>query len=226
LRAEALSEARRLGHVHTLAVVFTHVHWIDWLTRSPMVHIDEMSALTAEHGFPFFLAQARAYHGRALTALGRAKEGLALGTQALADFRATGATFTTTMHLAFRAEAYAMLGQPAEGLNSLVEASEFVECTEERIHEAELHRMWGDLLNATGDRSAAERRYRQAIAVAERQSARLFQLRASVSLARHWCDQSKRSEARDLLAPVYNWFTEGFDAPDLKEAKALLDELG
>jgi hypothetical protein len=87
------------GYVHTLAVVFTHVHWIDWITRSPMLHIEEMSALTAEHGFPFFLAQARAYHARELSALGRAKEGLALGTQALADFRATGASLTTICHI-------------------------------------------------------------------------------------------------------------------------------
>ncbi len=85
--------------------------------------------------------------------------------------------------------------------------------------------MPGDLLNAAGDRSAAERHYRQAIAVAERQSAKLFQLRASTSLARLWRDQGKRAEARDLLRPIYNWFTEGFDAPDLKDAKALLDEL-
>jgi predicted ATPase len=88
-----------------------------------------------------------------------------------------------------------------------------------------LHRVPGDLLYATGDQSAAERHYRQAIAVAERQSAKLLQLKASTSLARLWRDQSKRAEARDMLGPVYNWFTEGFDAPDLKDAKALLDEL-
>ena len=85
--------------------------------------------------------------------------------------------------------------------------------------------MRGDLLNATGDQSAAEQHYRQAIAVAERQSARLFQLRASTSLARLWHDQGMRLEARDLLWPVYRWFTEGFDTPDLKDAKALVDEL-
>ena len=83
----------------------------------------------------------------------------------------------------------------------------------------------GDLLNAAGNQAAAEQHYRQAIVIAERQSAKLFQLRASTSLARLWRDQGKRMEARDLLAPIYGWFTEGFDAPDLKEAKALLDEL-
>ena len=124
------------------------------------------------------------------------------------------------------AEAHAMLGQPAEERNCLAEAAQIVETTEERVDEAELlHRVRGDLLNAAGDRSGAEQHYRQAIAVAERQSAKLFQLRASTSLARLWRDQGKRAEARDLLGPIYNWFTEGFDAPDLKDAKALLDEL-
>jgi predicted ATPase len=83
----------------------------------------------------------------------------------------------------------------------------------------------GDLLNAAGDQPAAEQHYRQAIILAEQQSARLFQLRASTSLARLWRDQDKRTEARDLLGPIYSWFIDGFDAPDLKDAKALLDEL-
>ena len=88
-----------------------------------------------------------------------------------------------------------------------------------------MHRLRGDLLNATGDQSAAERSYHQALAVAKLQSAKLFELRASISLARLWCKQDRRGEARNLLAPIYGWFTEGFDAPDLKEAKALLEEL-
>ena len=85
--------------------------------------------------------------------------------------------------------------------------------------------MRGYLLNATGDQAAAEQSYHQALAVARRQSAKLFELRTATSLARQWRDQGKRSEARDLLAAIYNWFTEGFDTPDLKQAKALLDEL-
>jgi predicted ATPase len=124
------------------------------------------------------------------------------------------------------AEAYGMLRQPGEGLNCLAEAAQIIETTEERVHEAELHRVRGDLRTAIGDRSAAERSYRQALAVAERQSAKLFELRAATSLARLWRDQGKHAEAQALLAPVYNWFTEGFDAPDLVEAKALLGELG
>jgi len=108
----------------------------------------------------------------------------------------------------------------------IAEAARIIETTDERAYEAELlHRVPGDLLNATGDQSGAERHYRQAIAVAERQGAKLFQLRASTSLARLWRDQGRQAEARDLLGPIYGWFTEGFDAPDLTDAKALMDEL-
>ncbi len=124
------------------------------------------------------------------------------------------------------AEGYVALGQPTEAQNGLAEAARIVAATDERFFEAELlYRVPGDLLLAAGDRSAAERSYRQAIAVAERQNAKLFQLRASTSLARLWRDQGMRAEAYDLLGPIYNWFSEGFHAPDLKDAKALLDEL-
>ena len=124
------------------------------------------------------------------------------------------------------AEAYAMVGQPSDGLNCLAEVAQIIETTDERHHEAELHRVRGDLLNATGDPSAAERSYHQALTIAKLQNAKLLELQASISLARLWCKQNRHGEARDLLAPIYRWFTEGFDTPDLKEAKALLEELG
>ena len=105
-------------------------------------------------------------------------------------------------------------------------AAQIVEATDARMYEAEvLHRVPGDLLAAAGDQSGAERHYRQAITVAKRQSAKLDQLRASTSLARLWHQQGKREAAYDLLAPVYSWFTEGFDTADLKDAKALLEAL-
>jgi predicted ATPase len=93
------------------------------------------------------------------------------------------------------------------------------------MEEADVYRVQGDLLNATGDQTAAEQSYHQALVVAQRQSAKLFELCAAASLAQLWCDQGKRTEARDLLAPIYGWFTEGFDTPVLQDAKALLDEL-
>jgi len=140
------------------------------------------------------------------------------------------AGFTLTIPTAQAAAARLVLLRVVEALaeiasRPLTPRARIVEATEERVGEATLHRVRGDLLNATDDRSAAERNYRQAIAVAERQSAKLFQLRASTSLARLRRDQGKRAEAGDLLSPIYNWFTEGFDAPDLKDAKALLDGL-
>ena len=118
-----------------------------------------------------------------------------------------------------------MLGQPLEGLDHLAEAAEIIETTEERAFEAELHRSRGNLLRAASDRSAAERSYHQALAIATRQSAKLWELLAAVNLARLWRDQGKRTEARELLAPIHDWFTEGFDTPVLQDAKALLDEL-
>ena len=222
---EALSEARRLKHVHTLVVVLHFANWVDWLIGSSDEHTQEGLALTTEHGFPHYLGWALAFRGRSLTALGQPQEGLTLLTQGLAELRLTGAVCGTPMLLTWLARGHALLGQPAEALNCLAEAARIVEVTEERVGEATLHRVRGDLLNATDDRSAAERHYREAIAVAERQSAKLFQLQASASLAGLWRDQGKRADARDLLSPISNWFTEGFDALDLKDAKALLDEL-
>jgi tetratricopeptide (TPR) repeat protein len=223
---QALSEARRLGHAHTLAHVLSYLNRMDWLTRSPMAHIDEVVALSSEFAFPHYLGFALACRGRSLLALGQAQEGLALLTQGLAELRARGGVAGTPIVFTWLAEAHAMLGEAADEQDCLVQAAQIVEATEERMFAAELlHRVPGDLRYAAGDRSAAEQHYRQAIAVAERQSAKLFQLRASTSLARLWRDQGKRIEARDLLGPVYHWFTEGFCAPDLKDAKILLDEL-
>ena len=190
------------------------------------MHLEELQSLAIKHNFPHMLAVALVIRGGSLITLGQAQEGLTLCSQALAKFRAIGHVNGSARLFASLAVAHASLGHPAETRNCLAEAARILETTDERVSEAEvLHRVPGDLLNAAGDRSGAERHYRQAIAVAERQSARLFQLRASTSLARLWRDQGKRAEAHDLLAPIYNWFTEGFNAPVLKEAKALLDEL-
>jgi tetratricopeptide (TPR) repeat protein len=223
---EALSEARRLRHAHTLAYVLTHQHWTYWLIGSSTAPIEELLILTTEHGFPHYLSWALALRGWSLTALGQAQDGVALVAQGLEGFRAIGSVICKPIMLTWLAKGHAMLGRTAEAQACFTEAARVVETTDERWSEAEiLHRVPGDLLDAAGDQTGAERRYRQAIAVAERQSAKLFQLRASVSLARLWRDQGKRAEARDLLGPIYHWFTEGFDAPDLKDAKALLDEL-
>jgi predicted ATPase len=222
---EAVSEARRISHVHTLTLVLTHAVWLDSLVGLPAVHTEELVALSTEHRFPYYLSGALSFRGQSLIGLGQAEEGLALLMQGQAQFRSIGSALCQPESLTWRAEAHIMLRQPAEARNCLADAARLVDVTEERYFEAELHQVRGNLLVATGDRSGAESHYRQAIAVAERQSAKLFQLRASTSLARLWRDQGRQTQAHDLLAPIYGWFTEGFDAPDLKEAKALLDEL-
>jgi class 3 adenylate cyclase/tetratricopeptide (TPR) repeat protein len=223
---EALSEARQLRHVHTLTHVLCFANFLGWISGSPMVHTEEMLALTSENGFPFYLGWALAFRGRSLIAAGQAQDGLTLLAQGLAELRPTGGVVCLPLLFTWFAESHATLGQPVEERNCLAEARQIVETTDERLFEAELlHRVAGDLLSAVGDRAAAEEHFRRAITVAERQGAKLFQLRASTSLARLWRDHGKRAEARALLGPIYNWFTEGFDAPDLKDAKALLDEL-
>ncbi len=225
---EALSEARRLRVASTLAEVLSVALTVEGIAGSPEMqqrHAEELLALSTEHGLPAFLAWATVGHGVSLTALGQGQEGLSLITRGIAGVRATGAVAGTSGALVLLARAHAMVGQPVDGLNCLAEAVQIMETTDDRVREAPLHRVRGDLLNATGDPSAAERSYQQAIAVAKLQSAKLSELQASISLARLWCKQDRRGDARDLLAPIFGWFTEGFDTLSLKEAKALLDEL-
>jgi class 3 adenylate cyclase/tetratricopeptide (TPR) repeat protein len=224
---EALSEARRLRHAQTLANVLLSANPVERITGSPEMqrHAEELLALSTERGLPLSLGWATAYRGASLIALGQEDEGLPLITEAMAGIRATGAVTGTPNMLMMLAGAYARLGKPVDGLSCLAEAAEIIERTDERYGEAELHRLRGDLQDAAVDPSAAERSYHEAIAVAKLQGAKLFELRASVSLARLWDKQDRRGEARNLLPPIYGWFTEGFDAPDLKEAKALLDSL-
>jgi predicted ATPase len=224
---EAISEAQRFKQALTLPNVLYRASWIESIIRSPEMrqHAEEVLALSTEHGFSFFLGKAIAVRGLHLTRLGQAREGLPLLMQGLTTVRASGAVLNTPQHYMWLAEAHAVLEQLVEGLNCLAEAAQIIETTGERHNVAELYRLRGNLLYATGDPSAAEECYHQALAVAKRQSAKLWELLGATSLARLWRDQGKRAEARDLLAPVYGWFTEGFDTPVLQEAKALLDEL-
>jgi predicted ATPase len=128
-------------------------------------------------------------------------------------------------YIALLARACEIAGQIEEAMTLSDDALEIVERTGERWFAAELNRHKGELLLRQGHSAAAEELYRKALSIAEEQEAKLWELRAAASLARLRRDQGRRAEARDLLAPVYGWFTEGFDTPDLKEAKALLDEL-
>jgi tetratricopeptide (TPR) repeat protein len=225
---EALAEARRHRHASTLAYVLAGATFgVSWIARSPELQgqTEELLALSAEHGFSLGSARAMGAHGRALLGLGQAREGLAWLERGLMALRETGTVMATPGLLISLAQARAMLEQPTEGLNCLDEARQIIEATEERLDEAELHRMRGDLLVQTGDRSAAEASLRKAIALAQDQSAKLYALRAATGLARLWRDDGKEGEARALLTPIYDWFTEGFEAPDLQDARAVLTEL-
>ena len=129
--------------------------------------------------------------------------------------------------MSFLANAYAKLGQFDDAWRCIGEAMAAIEATKESWCDANIHRLAGEIVLLSGepDTAKAEAYFERALAVARQQQAKSFELRAAMSMARLWRDQGKRDEARDLLAPVYGWFTEGFDTRDLKEAKALLDEL-
>jgi predicted ATPase len=145
--------------------------------------------------------------------------------QAIALYRATGTKIQSTHHLSLLAQALAACGHYSEGLAVLREAADLIEETGERYVEAEIHRLKGDLVLAGNGRAEAEACYVRALEVARSQEARSFELRSATSLARLWGEQGRNAQARELLAPVFGWFTEGFDTADLKEAKALLNEL-
>jgi predicted ATPase len=145
----------------------------------------------------------------------------------IAAYRSTGSTTWVPWHLSFFASTYAELGQFDDAWRCIGEAMTAVETTKERWSEAEINRIAGKiaLKSPELDVAKAEAYFERALAVSRKQQAKSWELRAAMSMARLWRDQEKRDEARELLAPVYGWFTEGFDTLDLKEAKALLDEL-
>src|SRR5262249_10497961 len=166
-------------------------------------------------------------HGWALAQRGQAREGLEQMHQSMQAFRATGAEIFRPYLLALLAEAHGTIGQPEAGLTVLTEALTQVDKTGERWCEPELYRLKGALLlqQNSDNQAEAETCFQHAISIAQSQQAKSWELRSVTSLARLYQQQDKRQEAHDLLAPVYNWFTEGFDTADLKDVKALLDAL-
>jgi predicted ATPase len=181
--------------------------------------------VATEQGFPHWRSLGAIYRGWVKVENGDVAEGIPLLRSASAASRATGAELWMPHYIALLAGAYEIAGQVEEAVTLLDEALQVVEKTGERWFAAELNRHKGQLLLSQGRTEAAEGLYRKALSIAEEQGAKLWELRAAASLARLRRDQGRHAEARDLLAPVYGWFTEDFDTPDLKEAKALLDEL-
>ena len=184
-------------------------------------------ALGTEQVLPYWVAIAMIPSGWALVKTGQAEEGLARLHAGLDAYRATGGKVYEPHWLALLAEACLKTGRIEEGLSAVREVLAEIEVTEARFHEAELNRLEGELLLASEERdeSQAEASFRKAIGVARAQQAKSWELRAATSLTELLRRQGRPEEARDLLAPVYDWFTEGFETLDLKEAKALLDAL-
>jgi class 3 adenylate cyclase/predicted ATPase len=229
-RDEALAEAQRLSPFMR-AFAQRQAWYCDWAiegaeaARTILASAKEVVAVSDEHGFRDSLAIGNIMRGWSLVSLEQSAEGIPALLQGLTVCRAGDRKLMIPFFLTTLAEAYGMAAHPQEGLDQLAEAAKLVETTQERWAEAEIHRLRGTLLLSMNERAAAENSYRRALEVAQRQSAKFWELRAAVDLARLLRDQGKGREARDLLSPIYGWFTEGFDTRDLKKAKALLVDL-
>jgi predicted ATPase len=184
----------------------------------------ELKRLASER-FAGWLGSATWHWGEALALRGQLEEGIAQMREGLAIQQSGHERCYRSGPLLYLAEAQAKAGHPEEGLANLAEALALVEETDERYCEAELYRLKGELLLLQGNDAEAEVSLQHAIEVARQQQARSWELRATTSLCRLWQKQGKQQEARQMLAEIYGWFTEGFGTPDLQEARALLDEL-
>jgi class 3 adenylate cyclase/predicted ATPase len=224
----AIAEALRLAHPQSLALSLS-------LGTLPLALVganlaldkraDQLVKVTTDQGFPVWRAVGTVHRGWVMVGNGDLAEGVSLLRSGSAAYRSTGTELWTTHFLALQAKAGEIAGQIKEALTLLDEASQILERTGMRWLASELNRLKGQLLLRQGHSDVAEELYRKALSIARAQEAKLWELRAAVSLARLFRDQAHHAEARKLLAPVYGWFTEGFDTPDLKDAKALLDTL-
>jgi predicted ATPase len=224
----AVAEAERLAHPPSLAGILSldaMLLSLDGEKAALDERADELASVATEQGFPYWRAHGIVYRGWAKVKNGDVAEGMSLLRSGLIAYRATGTQAWMPRFVALLATTCEIAGQVAEAVTLLDEALQIAGRTGERWFAAELYRHKGQLLLRQAHFEAAEELYRKALSIAREQGASLWELRAAASLARLRRDQGRRAEARDLLAPVYNWFTEGFDTPDLKEAKALLDSL-
>jgi predicted ATPase len=223
----ALTLAQQMAHPFSLGFALSNAAIFHQYRRevcATQEHADATISLATAQGLPQWIARGSVSRGWALAQQGQTQQGI---EQINLGLRATEAEVTRPYWLALFAEAYGIMGQPEAGLTALAEALTLADTTGEHWYEPELHRLKGELLlqQSADNQAEAESCYAQAIAIAQSQQAKSLELRAATSLAHLWQQQGKRQEAYDLLAPVYNWFTEGFDTADLQDAKALLDEL-
>jgi predicted ATPase len=224
----AIAEARKLAHPPSLAGTLSiGTLLLSLLGNYAVVRewADQLVALATEQGFPVWRAWGAIYRGWVKVKSCNVTDGMSLLRQGLAAYRATSAVQWIPYYSALLASACETAAQVEESVTLLDDALQITERTGERWFAAELNRQKGQLLLQKESTVAAEELYRQALSIAREQDAKLWELRAATSLARLCRDQGRLAEARDLLLPVYGWFTEGFDTQDLKEAKALVDEL-
>jgi len=234
---EALPMAQVLSHPFTLAATLMIAAIVNQFCRdvdTVQAQATAAIAFSTEHGFPYWSSVGEILQGWVQAEQGQGKEGMAQMYQGMAAWRAMGAEFLQPYFVALLAEAYKKAEQAEAGLTLLAQALAVLHKNGERMWEAELYRLKGELLllqvaGRGGPRPApteeVETCFRQALDVARHQQAKSWELRAAMSLSRLWQQQGKRAKARELLAPIYGWFTEGFDTADLQEAKALLAEL-
>jgi class 3 adenylate cyclase/predicted ATPase len=231
---QALTLAQELSHPYSLAFALSFagtLHQYRREGRAAQERAEATITLATEQGFPIWIGSGISLRGWALAEQGQREEGMAQMHQGLAASRATGAELGRSQYLALLAEVYGKAGQAEEGLAALAEALAVVDKNGERFYEAELYRLKGELTLQTSVQSReprvkeAEACFHQAIDIARRQQTKSLELRAVMSLARLWQQQGKKDEARQMLAEIYGWFTEGFDTADLKDAEALLEKL-
>jgi predicted ATPase len=232
---EAAALAREISHPFSLAIALACWSWAYQFCGNEeevTAQAEALHALSTEQLFPFLVAWAKVVQGWSLAAQGLGEKGIAQLQSGLSEYRATGARLWVPYQLALLAEAYGKAARIEDGLAALDDALAAVNETGERWYEAELYRLKGTLMLQSQVQCApgqvsekAQVCFQKAIEIARNQQAKSPELRAVMSLARLLRDTGHRDEARALLAEIYNWFTEGFDTADLKDAKALLDEL-
>jgi len=245
---EALALAQELAHPFSLAWALLSTALLHQLRREGRLTQEQTEAsitLAIEQGFPYWLAFGTTVRGWALAEQGRGEEGIAQIRQGIVTHQAIGQELIQTYNLALLAETYGQVGQPEEGAKVLAEALATVNRTGERFYEAELYRLKGTLTlqkfqvsgskfqvsegpksEVRGPESEAEECFLKAVEIARHQQAKSLELRAVMSLSRLWQQQGKGDEAQQMLAEIYDWFTEGFNTKDLQKAKVLLGELG
>jgi predicted ATPase len=225
---QAESRARAIGHSFTTALALSHMAVLGTIGGDPrgaLAKADEAIAISVENEFASTDHRARFFRGALLAQGGDPQLGIELMRSAMAAAEENSELNRRTVYLCHAATAHTSLGQPDIGLGLLDEAVQIAETTNARFFEAELHRLRGTVLLSLARKGEAEAALRRALTIAQQQQARWWELRAANSLAQHLRDEGRNAEACSVLKPVFDWFAEGFDTPDLKQAKALLDQL-